>query len=223
MNFANVPLEKPADELRQSSGADQAWTGDVDVDFDEQSVDAVAGHVLFSGNLVAGTENAFGFLEIHDDGTRVETADGSVDDLPDFVGEFIADNLFFRFADLLQNCLFCRLGGDASEILGCDFPADFFTELSFGHAFAGRLQKDLVVVRIFGDDFEKRPCADVPGFPVDFHLELIGRVNAFSGRGKQRFFDRVDELILAYSPLLFDIFKNGQKFVIHCRFLHPAD
>ena len=132
MNLGNFALKKSADELRRSSGENQTGTGDVDIDFDEQSVDAVSGHVLFAGNLVAGGENAFGFLEVHDDGTRIETADGTVDDLSDFVGEFVADNLFFRLADLLQNCLLRGLGCDASEIFGRDFPADFFAELTSG-------------------------------------------------------------------------------------------
>ena len=47
-------------------------------------------------------------------------------------------------------------------------------------------------------------------------------MNTFPGGRKQGFFNSVHKLFLADSPFLLNILKNGQKFVIHCRSLHPA-
>ena len=223
MDFRNLALKESADELRRGSGEDQAWSRNVDVHFNEQRIDAVARHVLLIGHLVFRGKNAFRFLQIHNDGTGIETADRAVDDLTDFVFKFVFDDCFFRFADLLQDRLFGCLGGDAPEIFRCYFPTDFFADFRMRNALPRIGKKNLVVVRILGYDFEKRPCTDVSGIPVDFHLKLIGRMYAFPGCRKQSLFHRIDQLLFAYAPFLLDILKNGQKFMIHLSFLHPAD
>ena len=61
------------------------------------------------------------------------------------------------------------------------------------------------------------------GIPVDFHLKFIGRMYAFPGCRKQSLFHSVNQLLFAHAPFLLDILKNGQKFMIHLSFLHPAD
>ncbi|MPM34152.1 hypothetical protein SDC9_80734 [bioreactor metagenome] len=63
VDFTDFALEQCAHEVRMAARDDQARPGGFGVDLEQHRMDVFAGHVLFAGNLVLGTEHAFGFLE----------------------------------------------------------------------------------------------------------------------------------------------------------------
>ncbi|MCY1232385.1 hypothetical protein D9M72_448740 [compost metagenome] len=148
----------------------------------DEGADAVAvAHVFARDHLVAA-DDAFATAEVDDDVAVFDALDRAVDDLADAILEFVELAITLGFANLLDDDLLGRLGGDAAEVHRRQRVGDEIAELGVRIAIASKLERDLrgIVVSLF-DHFQKTLQADFTGLRVDVGADVRFRPIARAG------------------------------------------
>src|SRR5579859_753708 len=185
-----------------------------------ESADAVPGLVFLGGHTLAAGHDAFDLAEIDDDIAALEAADGAGEYVARAALELLEHHILLDLADALQHRLFCRLCGDAAEILRGNLDFDAFPKLDVWVLAAGIRQRDFIV--LVDDVFDHqllRERANSAGLAVDLDTEIVRGTDTLLGRLEQRLLDRLEQDFPVDALFALEILHSHNKFAVHKLFL----
>ena len=185
------------------------------------SAHPVAVFVVLARNQLVAADDRLATAKVDNDVAVFDTLDRSVDDLANTVLVFIELPVPFGFADLLDDHLLGRLGGDAAKIHRRQRFGDEIADLCFRIAGPGVLEQDLGrLILDFIDDFHQALQLDLSGLSID-----VGADVGFEPVTRtRRFLDRIGHRL--QDDLLVDRFLPGdrvgdlQEFQPVCAYCH---
>ena len=132
--------------------------------------------------MLVAADDALGAAEIDDDVTELDALDDAGDDLVGAILELFILALALGIADLLEDHLLGRLGGDPPEFDRRQRVDDEVADARALLELLGALDIDLLEM-ILGllDDFEHAPQAKVAGFDVELGADVV--LGAIAGAG----------------------------------------
>jgi hypothetical protein len=136
----------------------------------------------FARDLLVAADDALGTAEIDHDMAELDPLDDAGDDLADAVLELLVLALALGVADLLEDHLLCRLGGDAAELDRRQRIDDIVAEHGAGLKLLRILEADLLeVVLDLLDHLDDAPQAKVAGIGVELGANIV--LGAVAGAG----------------------------------------
>src|SRR5262249_53714363 len=115
LDLGDFRLEQPADEVGVIARQDDFYPMSLFADVEDDRLDALADMVSLAGDLFAARQERFGLADVHRGGATLEALDGPGEQVA-FLGDHgVEQGGALELADLLNNHLLGRLGGDAPK------------------------------------------------------------------------------------------------------------
>ena len=221
LDLGDFEFEQSLDQAGVRAGQEHLGTLRRLLDVHDVDLDAFVHAIAFAGDLLVGSQDAFGSAHAHEHGIGADALHDACDDFGLAGDIIVVDHASLGLADALHHDLLGGLGCDAAEISGghliFDDVAEFVGGVDLLRLFQARLGE-----RIFHflDDVASHEDVDVAGLAVDVDPHVLGRAVILLICRNQCALDGVDQDILGNALFSFQSLDGFDEFHIHA-FLCP--
>ena len=223
-DFGDFQLEELLDEVGIGAREGQLRALGLGVEVQQQEADAVADLVFLARDAFLAGHDALGVAEVDEHVAAVEAPDGAGHDVAHVVLVDAVDLVLFGHAQLLDDGLLGRLGGNAPEIARGDFDFDQVAELEILARELGLSVVEghfLVAVADEIHDLDAREGLDLQRLAIDRDAQIPHAPDAFASGHLQGGLDQLGERFAVQLALPLHVFKYSQQFVVHISNLLP--
>ena len=114
-DLGDLQLEEPADEVGMRAAQDDLDPLSHLADIQDDRADSLVGMIALAGDLLAARQDGVGLAEVDDDRPPLEPLHGPGHQVAALILEFVEEAVAFGLADLLDDDLLGRLGGDPAQ------------------------------------------------------------------------------------------------------------